>query len=135
MVLRKNECFGKFYPRSQNLTELSHGSRSLRFCVCQPHTCICFSIKSLHFFVLGSDFKMPVSASWQVLDLRFATPYIYISAPPWIYIYIYIQGGALPNFWGRNTSWKNFKTYKSGRGSGQTPGVPSTSIYADDISI
>ena len=30
------------------------------FCVCQSH--ICFSIKSLHFFVLDSDFKMPVLA-------------------------------------------------------------------------
>ena len=37
---------------------------------------ICFSIKSLHFFASGSDFKMPVSASRRVLDLPFATPLI-----------------------------------------------------------
>ena len=32
------------------------------------------AIKSLHFFVSGSDFKMPVLVSRQVLDLPFATP-------------------------------------------------------------
>ena len=58
--------------KSRNLAEPTNGSRSLRFCVCQSQ--ICFSIKSLHFFVSGSDFKMPVSASRRVSDLAFATP-------------------------------------------------------------
>ena len=59
---------------SQNLLEFTNGSWSLRFCVCRSHTC--FSVKSLHFFVSGSDFKMPVSASRRVLDLPFATPHV-----------------------------------------------------------
>ena len=58
--------------KSRNLTEPTNGSRSLRFCACRSH--ICFSIKTLHFLVLGSDFKMPVSASLRVSDLPFATP-------------------------------------------------------------
>ena len=58
-------------PKSWNLAQHSNGSQSLSFCVCQSH--ICFSIKSLNFSVLVSDFKMPVSASQRVLDLPFAT--------------------------------------------------------------
>ena len=40
------------------------------------HIIIGFSIKSLHFFVSGLDFKMLVSASQWFLDLPFATPCI-----------------------------------------------------------
>ena len=57
----KNEKSRQILPKSRNIAQPPKGSRSLRFCVCQSH--ICFSIKSLHFFVSGSDFKMPVSAS------------------------------------------------------------------------
>ena len=57
----KNEKSRQILPKSQNLAQLTNGSRSLRFCVCRSH--ICFSIKSLNFSVLVSDFKMPVSAS------------------------------------------------------------------------
>ena len=60
-------------PKSQNLAELSNGFRSPRFCVCRSH--ICFSIKSLHSFVSGSDFKMPVSASRRVSDFTIRHPY------------------------------------------------------------
>ena len=58
---------------SRNLAQTTNGSRSLRFCVCRSH--ICFSIKSLHFFVSGSDFRKPVSTSRRVSDLPFAAPY------------------------------------------------------------
>ena len=68
----KNEKSWQILPKSQNLAQPTNGSPSLRFCVGWSH--ICFSIKSLHFFVLGSDFKKPVSASRLVLDLPFATP-------------------------------------------------------------
>ena len=57
----KNEKSRQILPQSQNLAQPTNGSRNLRFCVCQSH--ICFSIKSLHFFVLDLDFKMPVLAS------------------------------------------------------------------------
>ena len=67
----KNEKFQQILPKSWKITQLTNGSRSLRFCVCRSN--ICFSIKSLHFFVLGWDFKMPVSASRRVSDLPFAT--------------------------------------------------------------
>ena len=62
--------------KSRNLAEPTNGSRSLRFCVCRSH--ICFSIKSLHFFVSGSDFKMPASASRRVSDLPIATSYVVV---------------------------------------------------------
>ena len=67
----KNEKSRQILPKSQNLTEPTNGSWSLRFCVCESH--ICFSIKS-HFSISGLDFKMPVSASRLVSDLPFATP-------------------------------------------------------------
>ena len=70
----KNEKSQQILPKSRNIAQPPKGSRSLRFCICQSH--ICFSIKSLHFFVLGSDFKMPVSASRWVLDLPFTTTFI-----------------------------------------------------------
>ena len=57
----ENEKSRQILPKSRNLAQATHGSRSLRFCVCRSH--ICFSIKLLHFFDSGSDFKMPVSAS------------------------------------------------------------------------
>ena len=69
MVLWKMRSLGKFYPSlgiSHNL--ILNGSRSLRFCICRTHSC--FSIKSLHFLVSGSDFKTQVSVS-----LGFATRY------------------------------------------------------------
>ena len=59
-------------PKSGNLAKPTNGSRSLRFCICRSH--ICFSIKSLHFFILGLDFKMPVSASQQVSDFTIRHP-------------------------------------------------------------
>ena len=57
----KNEKSWQILPKSRNLAQPTNGSQSLRFCVCRSH--ICFSIKSLHFFVSGLDFKMPVSVS------------------------------------------------------------------------
>ena len=57
----KNEKSRQILPKSRNLAQPTNGSQSLRFCVCRSH--ICFSIKSLHFFVSGLDFKMPVSVS------------------------------------------------------------------------
>ena len=54
----ENEKSRQILPKSRNLAQATHGSRSLRFCVCRSH--ICFSIKLLHFFDSGSDFKMPV---------------------------------------------------------------------------
>ena len=71
----KNRSLGKFEfcPSLGISAQPTSGSRNLRFCVCRSH--ICFSIKSLvTLFVSGSDFKMPVSASWRVSDLPFATP-------------------------------------------------------------
>ena len=68
----RNEKSRQALPKSRNLAQPTNGSRSLRFCVCQSHHC--FSIKPLHFFVLGSDFKMPVLASRRVSDLPFTTP-------------------------------------------------------------
>ena len=68
----KNGKSRQILPKSRNLAQPTNGSRNLRFCVCWSH--ICFSIKSLHFFVLDSDVKMPVLMSWQVSDLPFTTP-------------------------------------------------------------
>ena len=68
----KNKKSRQILPKSRNLAQPSNGSRSLRFCVCRSH--ICFSIKSLNFSVLVSDFKVPVSASWHFSDLPFTTP-------------------------------------------------------------
>ena len=59
-------------PKSRSLAQPTNGSRSLRFYVCRSH--FRFSIKSLHFFVSVSDFKMPVSASRRVTDSPFTTP-------------------------------------------------------------
>ena len=72
-VPMKNESLGKFYPSLGILQNLLMGLRVSDF-VSVGHIIMCFSIKSLHFFVSGSDFKVPVSASWQVSDLPFATP-------------------------------------------------------------
>ena len=63
----KNEKSRKFYPSLGISHNLLKGLGISDFGVCWPH--ICFSIKSLHFFVSGSDFKTPVS------NLPFATPY------------------------------------------------------------
>ena len=68
----KNWESRQILPKSRNLAELSNGSRILRFCVCRSH--ICFPIKSLHFFISGSDFKMPVSASRRVSDFTIRHP-------------------------------------------------------------
>ena len=59
--LLKNGKSRQILIKSRNLAQPPKGFRSLRFCVCRSH--ICFSIKSLHFFVSGSDFKTPISAS------------------------------------------------------------------------
>ena len=69
----KNEKSRQILPKSRNLTQPTYGSWSLRFCVCRSH--ICFSIKSLNLSISVSDFKMLVSASQQISDLLFATPY------------------------------------------------------------
>ena len=71
--LWKMRSLGKFYPSLGISHNLTNGSRSLRFCVCRSHICLT-AIDSLHFFVSGSDFKKPVSASRRVSDLPFATP-------------------------------------------------------------
>ena len=57
----ENKKSRQILPKSRNLAQPTNGSQSLRFCVYRSH--ICFSIKSLHFFISGSDFKMPVSSS------------------------------------------------------------------------
>ena len=70
----KNKKSLQILPKSWNLAQPTNGSQSLRFCFCRSH--ICFSIKSQHFSVLASDFKIPVSVSWWVSDLPFSTPFI-----------------------------------------------------------
>ena len=77
----KNEKSQQILPKSRSLAQPSNGSQSLRFCVCWSH--ICFSIKSLNFSVLVSDFKMPVLASRRVSDLPFASPQIGTSCHSW----------------------------------------------------
>ena len=68
----KNEESRQGLPNSRNLAKPTNGSRSLRFCVCRSH--ICFSIKSLHFFVLGSDLRCQSRRLGESRILPFATP-------------------------------------------------------------
>ena len=65
---------GKFYPSLGISHNLLMGLGVTDF-VSVGHI-FAFSVRSLHFFVSSSDFKMPVSASWRVLDLPFTIPYI-----------------------------------------------------------
>ena len=67
----KNEKSRQILLKSRNLAQPTNGSRNIRFCVYRSH--ICFSIKSLHFFISDSDFKMPISAS---LGFTIRHPYL-----------------------------------------------------------
>ena len=59
MVLWKMRSLGKFYPSLEISQNVLMGLGVSDF-VSVAHI-ICFSIKSLHFFVSGSDFKIPIS--------------------------------------------------------------------------
>ena len=105
MVFWKMRSLGKFYPSLGISHNLLKGLwLSLRFCVCRSQ--ICFSIKSLRFFVSGSDFKTPVSASRWVSDLPFATPKR-IENGNGIYIFIWYTG--ISHTW-HNWDWDFEKT-------------------------